>query len=284
MKKVVVFLLAFTFLACKEQKKQEKSINNNQTVTLHVLDGGTVIANKLEIFSEEGQLYQGQQKTFANAFYVVKHPKGILVWDTGLPENLVGMPEPFTDQGGYFTVSRKDSLVNQLQSIGLRLDDVDYLALSHTHFDHVGAAANFTNATWLVQKNEYDFITSDDAKTQAPDSYNAVKNLKKVIKLDGDYDVFGDGKVVIKYMPGHTIGHQVLFIDIGKERPILLTGDLYHFKENRDNKVAPSFNYNIEQTKESMELFEEFAQKTNAHVIIQHSPEDFKKLQELIKQ
>ena len=56
-------------------------------------------------------------------------------------------------------------------------------------------------------------------------------------KLNGDYDVFGDGTVVIKYMPGHTIGNQVLYVEVSNsEKPILLTGDLYHFEENRANR------------------------------------------------
>jgi glyoxylase-like metal-dependent hydrolase (beta-lactamase superfamily II) len=84
-------------------------------------------------------------------------------------------------------------------------------------------------------------------------------------------------------MPGHTGGHQALYVEVaGLEKPVLLTGDLYHFEENRENKGVPSFNYNVAQTLESMEKFEAFAKEKNADVIIQHSPKDFEKLEKLL--
>ena len=125
----------------------------------------------------------------------------------------------------------------------------------------------------------YDFNLNDTLKQKNP----ALTALNKVQKIKGDHDVFGDGTVVIKYMPGHTIGHQVLYVEVaGVKKPVLLTGDLYHFKENRINKGVPSFNYNVEQTIESMNKFEAFAKEKNAEVIIQHSTEDFKRLEKIL--
>ncbi|MDY7395977.1 N-acyl homoserine lactonase family protein [Aureibaculum sp. 2210JD6-5] len=286
MKKIIFLLLAISIIACKEQKKggdgsTENTKNDSIKVTLHVLEGGTVIANKLELFSED-TTYTGQSKQFADAYYVIQHPKGNLMWDAGLPESLVGMAEPFTDPSGAFTVSRKDSLKNQLKAIGLTVDDFKYIALSHSHFDHVGHANALKNTTWLVQENEYDFFTSDSAKTKQADIYKAIKDLNNVQKLNGDYDVFGDSTVVIKSMPGHTIGHQVLYLDLALERPVLLTGDLYHFEENRTHKRVPMFNYDIPLTKKSIEAFESFAAEKNADVFIQHSQKDFERLKSLL--
>ena len=120
-------------------------------------------------------------------------------------------------------------------------------------------------------------------KVQQADIYNSIKDLQNVKKLNGDFDVFGDGTVVIKSMPGHTIGHQVLYLDLDLEKPILLTGDLYHIEENRTFKRAPSFNYDIPMTKRSMQAFEAFATAKNADVFIQHSVADFDRLTELLK-
>ncbi|MGB5692354.1 MAG: N-acyl homoserine lactonase family protein, partial [Flavobacteriaceae bacterium] len=86
---------------------------------------------------------------------------------------------------------------------------------------------------------------------------------------------FGDGTVVLKYMPGHTPGHQVLFLDLKKHGPVLLSGDLYHFSENREFKRIPIFNYDLEQTRRSMSLFEAFAEEKKAKVYLQHQKEDF---------
>jgi len=141
----------------------------------------------------------------------------------------------------------------------------------------------FKNAIWLVQENEYNFFKTKEVKKKHPELFEGVKNLTNPKLINGDFDVFGDGKVVIKYMPGHTIGHQVLYLDLGLENPILLTGDLYHFKENRAHKRVPVFNYDVDQTLKSMEGFEQFAKDKNAVVIIQHSPNDFNRLKKILK-
>ena len=290
MKKVIILLvLIIGFTSCKDFKKgvedgynTAKAEAEKAEVKLYALDGGSVLVNNLAVFSQD-TTYTGQTKKFADAYYVISHPNGNLIWDAGLPEAMV-LEEPFTDPTGVFTVQRPDSLQNQLKSIGFKIEDFKYIALSHSHFDHIGHANYFKDATWLVQENEYNFVTNDSAKVKNADTYNYIKELTNVKKLNGDFDVFGDGTVVIKSMPGHTIGHQVLYLDLGLEKPILLTGDLYHFQENRDNKGVPIFNYNVEQTLESIEKFEAFAKEKNAEVIIQHSADDFKKLQNILKQ
>jgi len=239
---------------------------------MYRLNGGKVMVNKLQIFSQ-GDLYEGQTKEFSNSYFVIEHPNGKLVWDTGLPDGLAGQ-EPFTSPDGNFTVSRKAKAANQLKAIGLDAREIDYLALSHTHFDHTGAASVFKNATWIVQEKEYSHAKSEEIQKNNPDQYNAIKDLTKIQIINGDHDVFGDGTVVIKSMPGHTPGHSTLFVDL-PSGAVLLSGDLYHFNENRDGKVVPSFNTSVEETKASMEAFEAFAKAKNATVILQHELQDF---------
>ncbi|WP_237276820.1 N-acyl homoserine lactonase family protein [Tenacibaculum ovolyticum] len=278
MKNIFLLFLGLAIIGCKNtEKKEEKTVEKKAKVVLHQLVGGSILVKKLEVFSQD-TTYTGQTKQFTDAYYVISHPKGNLMWDAGLPENLV-VPEPFHEPSGVFAVQRPDSLANQLKTIGFKIEDFKYFAMSHSHFDHTGHANYMKEATWLVQENEYNAVASDTLKTKN----TAVISLKKVKKLNGDYDVFGDGTVVIKYMPGHTVGHQVLYIDLGLEKPILLTGDLYHFEENRTNKGVPSFNYDVKQTLESMDKFESFAKEKNAEVIIQHSPKSFQRLEEILK-
>ncbi len=279
-KLLLVFAMTFAFTSCKEAKKEDKVDvveNVRPEVKLYTFDGGTVMVNNLELFSQD-TTYRGQTKEFSDPFYVIGHPKGNLMWDAGLPEMLVPMPEPYTDPSGAFTVSRKDSVINQLKSIGMDIDDIKYIALSHTHFDHSGHANVFKNATWLVQEKEYDFVTSEETQNNNADIYGAIAELKNTQKLNGDFDVFGDGSVIIKSMPGHTPGHQVLYLDLAENGPTLLTGDLYHLYENRKFKRVPIFNFDVEQTLNSMEDFEAFANEMNAKVYIQHHKEDFNKM------
>jgi len=283
MKNLILLILAIGILSCKENKNEmteavtatEKT--QEPAVKLYTFSGGTVQVNQLELFSQD-TTYTGQTKVFADAFYVIEHPKGTLMWDAGLPEMLVGMPEPYTDPSGAFTVSRKDSVIAQLASIDMTINDIDYLALSHTHFDHSGHAEKMKNSTWLVQEAEYDFVTSEEVQKTNADVYNAINDLTNIKKIKGDYDVFGDGKVVIKSMPGHTPGHQVLYLELDNHGPLLLTGDLYHFYENRVHKRIPIFNYDVKQTMESMDAFEAFAVEKGARVYLQHAKGDFDKL------
>ena len=267
-------MLAISIVSCKNTEKKEVE---KAAVKLYVLDGGSILVKKLEAFSQD-TTYTGQTKQFSDAYYVISHPKGNLMWDAGLPEQLV-VPEPYNEPSGVFAVQRADSLANQLKTIGFKIEDFTYFAMSHSHFDHTGHANYMKDATWLVQENEYNSVVGDSLKAKNP----AVTALTKVQKLNGDHDVFGDGTVVIKSMPGHTVGHQVLYLDLGLEKPILLTGDLYHFEENRTSRGVPSFNYDVKQTLESMDKFEAFAKEKNAEVIIQHSPLDFERLKKLLK-
>lgn len=276
MKKIIILFLALAIVSCKNTEKKSEE-NSKPEVKIYQLVGGSILVKKLEVFSQD-TTYTGQSKQFTDAYYVISHPKGNLMWDAGLPEQLV-IPEPYDEPSGVYRIQRPDSLVNQLKSIGFKIEDFQYFAMSHSHFDHTGHANYMKNATWIVQENEYNSVLGDGLAQKDA----SVSALKKVKKITGDYDVFGDGTVVIKYMPGHTIGHQVLYVEVsGLEKPILLTGDLYHFEENRKNKGVPSFNYDVKQTLESMEKFEAFAKEKNAEVIIQHSPKDFQKLEKLL--
>jgi glyoxylase-like metal-dependent hydrolase (beta-lactamase superfamily II) len=277
MKKILFLFLAISIVGCKKAEKKVEEVTKPD-VKLYPLVGGSIFVKKLEVFSQD-TTYTGQTKQFTDAYYVISHPKGNLMWDAGLPEQLV-MPEPYDEPSGVYRIQRPDSLVNQLKSIGFKVEDFTYFAMSHSHFDHTGHANYMKDATLLIQENEFNSVLGDTLTQKDP----AVAALTKVKKINGDYDVFGDGTVVIKYMPGHTIGHQVLYVEVANlEKPVLLSGDLYHFEENRTNKVVPSFNYDAKQTAASMTTFETFAKEKNAEVIIQHSPEDYEKLQNLLK-
>jgi len=98
------------------------------------------------------------------------------------------------------------------------------------------------------------------------------------IQFEEKYDVFNDGKVVIYSTPGHTPGHMSLYINLEENQSILLSGDLYHFNEQREYKRIPKFNTDSLQTLDSMEKFEKLATKLNARVIIPHEVTDYLEL------
>jgi glyoxylase-like metal-dependent hydrolase (beta-lactamase superfamily II) len=103
-----------------------------------------------------------------------------------------------------------------------------------------------------------------------PANYSALKNSKTILIPTDDYDVFGDGAVVIKLAPGHTPAHQVLFLKLKKTGPIVLSGDLYHYPEERKLKRVPTFETDQAETAATRAKIEEFLQQSGAELWIQH--------------
>jgi N-acyl homoserine lactone hydrolase len=140
----------------------------------------------------------------------------------------------------YVTLAK--SLKRQLAEVGYTPKDINYLALSHYHWDHTANNNDFAGATWLVRQVERDAMFAEKLPELVQRStYEGLKNSKTIIIKSDDHDVFGDGMVVIKYSPGHTPGHQVLFVKLARTGPVLLSGDLYHYPEERTLDRVPTF-------------------------------------------
>ncbi len=248
-----------------------------------VLDCGTIAISNLDAFSSAGD-YAGQTDEFTNTCYVVHHPKGILLWDLGVP-GLLKEAGPVVQD--VFTVSLNATITDQLADHDLTPADIDYVSISHSHFDHIGQVDQVQGATWLVHQAELDvMIPADGSVPQgAADQvalFNAFKGLTREA-FTGEKDVFGDGSVVIFSTPGHTPGHTSLQLMMPETGPVLLTGDLYHRSESRALNRVPRFNVNEEQTMASMAAFEARAASLGARVIIQHEPADVTPLGGMIR-
>jgi N-acyl homoserine lactone hydrolase len=90
------------------------------------------------------------------------------------------------------------------------------------------------------------------------------------VKLNGDYDVFGDGSVVILSTPGHTPGHQCLLVRLPNRGPVVLPGDMVHFQENWIHRRVPSRNFDQAQSAASMEKVAAVLARENAELWINH--------------
>lgn len=244
---------------------------------LYVLDCGHILVKNLGVF-DRGGAYDGQQKDFVDTCYLVRHPAGDLLWDSGIPDAIHDAPDSTVDTEG-FRLNMPKTLAGQLERLGVPPDYVEYFSISHSHFDHVGNANLFKGATFIVNEKERDHMFRPEAKASADEfkTYSDLEAAKKVTFTDS-YDVFGDGKVLIVSMPGHTPGHSVLFVNLEHSGPILLSGDLYHLTEARERRTVPTFNTSAEDTLASMDKFEELAKASGARVIIQHEADDFNKL------
>jgi N-acyl homoserine lactone hydrolase len=201
--------------------------------------------------------------------FLVAHPKGTLIWDTG------PVPDGNFKPGGGPAMMRYATsikpLTARLAEIGYAPADIKYLALSHFHWDHVGNCNLFASATWLVPKAERDIMFSDPPSPRTePQNFSALKNSKTVFITKDEYDVFGDKTVVIKAAPGHSPAHQVLFLKLAKTGPVVLSGDLYHYPEERKLNKIPTTEFNADQTVASRAAIEAFLKQTGAQLWIQH--------------
>jgi len=237
-----------------------------KTPRLYIFENGAIkgLDPKLFNFTRE----ELKEVDFRNTSYLIVHPRGTLMFDSGgIPDSQFKGAGPVTEG----IMSATKPLMPQLKEAGYTPADVTYFALSHYHSDHTANANAFAGATWIVQKAERDFMFSD--KPQGiiqPAQYSALKDTKTKLLDNEDLDVFGDGTVVIKTAPGHTPGHQVLFLKLAKTGPILLAGDLYHYPEERTTGRVPTFEFNAEQSKASRQKIEAFIKQTKAQLWIEH--------------
>jgi len=201
--------------------------------------------------------------------YLVAHPKGTLIWDVGAIQDTAIKDDGTPVTQGNFTSTR--SLKSQLAEIGYTPADITYFGLSHYHLDHIANCNEFASATWLVRQVERDAMFADKPPERVdPKNYSDLKNSKTVIIKTDEYDVFGDGTVIMKSAPGHTPGHQVLVLKLAKTGNVMLAGDLYHYPEERKVNYVPTFEYNKEQTLASRAMIEEYVKKTNTQLWIEH--------------
>lgn len=250
---------------------------------VNVLDCGALEISDIDVFSSAGD-YAGQTDTFTDTCYLIRHPAGTLLWDLGLPSMLV-TAGPQTQQ--IFTVSLEKTLSEQVNTLGLEMSGIDYFALSHSHFDHIGQVDQIDGSTWLVHEDELAaMFPPEGTEENIPPDQRALFALFEPMErltFRGDYDVFGDGSVIIFETPGHTPGHTSLQLMMPETGPVLLTGDLYHRAESRELKRVPRFNYDEAQTLASMDAFEERAEHLDAKIIIQHEPTDIDPLDGVIR-
>jgi glyoxylase-like metal-dependent hydrolase (beta-lactamase superfamily II) len=148
-----------------------------------------------------------------------------------------------------------------------------YMAMSHYHADHTANANLFAGSTWIVQQAEYDIMFSEtQVGIRTPESYKDLKDAKRIALKNADHDVFGDGTVVIKTAPGHTPGHQMLFLKLRNSGPLLLLGDLYHLPEEKTLDRVPTFEFDAAMTRATRKSVDTFIRQSGAKSWIQHDP------------
>jgi len=238
---------------------------------LYILDCGDIRPMDPTLFGLKKEEIAGDA-SFVTPCYLVVHPKGNLIWDVGqVPDAQI--PDDGTEVVVQDLLKARRKLVPQLEALGVKVSDIDYIAMSHYHLDHTANANLFAGSTWIVQQAEYDAMFGDkDFAIRDSASYDKLKNSKRITLDNADHDVFGDGTVIVKTAPGHTPGHQMLFLKLRNFGPLLLEGDLYHLPEERTLDRVPTFDFDAAMTRATRVKTEAFLKETGAQMWIQHDP------------
>lgn len=185
-------------------------------------------------------------------FFVIKHPRGNVLFDTGNNDRIITDPGYW---GASFDalkpVNTPDVAIDvQLQKIGLTPDDIKYVVASHLHLDHGGNVGKFPNSTIVVQKSEVQNAFWPEPGTGGPYMLGDVLPLRaansdypnavKMLQLEGDLDLFGDGTMIVKRWVAHTPGSQMMTVQLKNTGLIILTGDNAYFRENVEKSIPPN--------------------------------------------
>jgi glyoxylase-like metal-dependent hydrolase (beta-lactamase superfamily II) len=240
-------LLVSGLLGCQGTEIPEPEAS--ATLKLYVFDCGRLKLDSLEFFSIADD--ETDIRELAVPCYVIEHERGRLLWDGGLPSR-IAETEGWQGEGIYMRLDR--TLPEQLADIGLNMSSFDYMAFSHMHFDHCGVANDIQEAMLLIQKAEAEFAFAEGMSHAGfdPSVYAGLRDAEQ-IPLEGDHDVFGDGRVV-------------------------LSGDLYHFALSREQQRVPTFNFDVDMTLASMKRVESFLEEAGATLWIEHELALFQRL------
>jgi N-acyl homoserine lactone hydrolase len=227
------------------------------------------------------------------AFFLIKHRKGNVLFETGNNDKVITDPTywgPLAQMLSPASRSPDVAIDTQLDKIGVKPSDINYVILGHMHLDHVGNVGKFPNATIVYQRDEIvnafwpkpgfagGYITADFAMLRNDVGANQ-PSRQKVIELNGDLDLFGDGSIYIHRQVSHTPGSQMALVRLPKTGPIVLTSDVCYLMENLQKDILPSVGlaYNPAGILDGYAWIKRLMTTEGADVIFAHDAETYKK-------
>ena len=230
--------------------------------------------------------------TIPVAFFLIKHPKGNVLFDTGNNDKIITDPTYWGPLAAALEPGRSPDVAIdvQLDKIGVKSSDINYVILGHMHLDHAGNVGKFPTATIVYQRDEIVnafwpkpgygccYITADFAMLRNDVGQNS-PNRQKVIELNGDLDLFGDGSIYIHRQVSHTPGSQMAVVRLPKTGPVILTSDVCYLMENLQKDILPSvaLAYNPAGIIDGYAWIKHLMSAEGADVIFAHDAETFKK-------
>jgi N-acyl homoserine lactone hydrolase len=273
---ILVALAVLAVLTTVSAQAPLKKPETPRTMRLYLFDCGVINVNRAGTERYKVTPEEVGETRFSVPCFLVAHPKGTLMWDLGiLPDETVEarargeQGNPTATSAAVTTVPR--TLRSQLAELGYRPADITYYAFSHAHVDHNANANQFTASTWLARPAERAFMWEDGNTRVNRTFFDDIKNAKSISLEKDEYDVFGDGKAILKAAPGHSPGHQVLVLNLAKTGRIMIAGDLYHYPQERTlHRPPPDTEFNVQQSAASRVMIEEYLKRTKTEIWIEH--------------
>lgn len=258
------------------------NLTASESTKMYVLDCGQIRLSHVGVSLMTGRWFHedfAKGKELGNPCYLFKKGDFEFLWETGIPDSVSELPNGDTPNPG-FNFKMQKTLLTSLAELNLTPEDIDVVAVSHMHDDHAGNLNYFKKSKILIQQDEHAAAYARLSKYRYhmnPKYYNELDQNQFTL-LEGEYDVFGDSSVVIQKTEGHTPGHQSLYVSL-ESGPIVISGDLYHFQEARDNQRPPMgilVNHCNGDALESMRRTENYVEQVEGEIWIQHDINRFK--------
>jgi glyoxylase-like metal-dependent hydrolase (beta-lactamase superfamily II) len=240
---------------------------------VHALSGGLLELDRALFFPG---LEPGTRCTIPIPCFLVVHPRGRLLFDTGIH------PDARVDPVARLGEARarrfgirsgpEDDVASQLARLGLAPSGVTLVANSHLHFDHCGGNALFPRATFLVQRQELQ-AARDPAVLASGRYAPSPRDFEHPLayqSVDGEHDVFGDGRVVLVPTPGHTPGHQSLRVRTGRGPEVVLTADACYTREHLEQDLLPGVAWDPAEMRRSLAWLRTLRDRQGATVVFGH--------------
>lgn len=140
---------------------------------------------------------------------------------------------------GAFRLEQATPLAEQVD-----LSSLNIVVLTHLHFDHAGGLALLPDDLPIyMQRREWEATRDPEAVARnffLPRDYEGIED--RVVLVDGDHDLFGDGSIELLFTPGHTTGHQS--VRVGES--LIIGGDVTHFAAGLDDHRLPIFGADLD--------------------------------------
>ncbi len=214
-------------------------------------------------------------------FLVIRHGQEWVGFDTGCNGQVAKDPAGYWGEAvvkDFTPVFKPDQEFREaIKVLGLTPKDFKAVIISHGHLDHAGAIDNFLGTTVPIyfQKAELAEIRKVAEGKTAGAAYirGDFKHLNElnIREIEGPWDFFGDGSVIVLPTPGHTAGHQSLYVKLSANQRFIYCADALYALESMEKFIAPALAADIGGAMQNINWFK-FEDLAGVRIVPSHDP------------